>query len=64
MGLLDRIRGQGRICKTCGGVVEVQPGLLGCEPRDKLIIPGFPAYSDSRGPGCPDWISKEVSSET
>lgn len=60
MGVLDDIRAKykerGEICETCLNLVQVIPGVIGCEVHDRMILPMYPPYHDNMK--CPDWKEK------
>lgn len=59
--LLDRVRqlaDRSGICESCGNLVFITERLVGCEARDKLIIPEYPPYHNTNNK-CPEW-SKRV----
>lgn len=56
MGMLEeyKARMQG-VCATCDHVVQLNYSMLiGCEVRDKFILPNYPPYSGTHK--CPNWL--------
>lgn len=61
MGVLDDIRARAKdkegICETCGHLVQVVKGVIGCEAHDRMIMPMYPPYHD--GMKCLEWKERE-----
>lgn len=49
----QKIAKKQKTCETCGNLVRLGGTLIGCEARDKLILPDYLPYTGQKE--CPDW---------